>query len=242
VADTAHAGWGHSAGKISGACLTPIPCLFMRAARRRGPFFLESDLPPMRRSATACCCRDGFADLQQSTARRPDPLTSKVAIVARSERPARRPGNSCFAQVLIKEPRVDTTPNCGNMLAAVAAFCDRAAGSVAARAPETTVRVLTRNTGTLSGPSPCRRPAGRSRTRVRAHRRLPGHLVPIRISFLETAAPSARACCPTGHIVGRIRGVKVTCIDNGMPVAMSRPAILAVPATSLGTSSTRTRS
>src|SRR2546430_12297435 len=77
-----------------------------------------------------------------------DPPTSKPAIDARSTRPG-VDVEFLFAQVLIKEPRVDTTPNCGNMLAAVVPFAIER-GLVAARAPETTARVLTRNTGTLA--------------------------------------------------------------------------------------------
>src|SRR4030042_1186474 len=54
-----------------------------------------------------------------------------------------------FAQVLIDEARVDTTPNCGNMLAAVGPFALER-GLIAATGAETTVRILTRNTGMLS--------------------------------------------------------------------------------------------
>src|SRR5438128_1687454 len=103
--------------------LTPIPCLFMRGGTSRGPFFLESDLPadPALRDRVLLAVM-GSPDLRQIDGLGgADPLTSKVAIVARSERPG-VDLEFLFAQVLIKEPRVDTTPNCGNMLAAVAPF------------------------------------------------------------------------------------------------------------------------
>jgi 2-methylaconitate cis-trans-isomerase PrpF len=50
-----------------------------------------------------------------------NPLTSKVAIVG----PSSIPGadvDYLFAQVRVNERTVDTSPNCGNMLAAVAPF------------------------------------------------------------------------------------------------------------------------
>ena len=77
-----------------------------------------------------------------------DALTSKVGIV----RQGTLPGvdlEFLFAQVSVKEARVDTTPNCGNMLAAVVPFALET-GLVLARGETTTLRVLTRNTGTLS--------------------------------------------------------------------------------------------
>src|SRR2546426_4553654 len=137
--------------------LTPIPCLFMRGGPSRGPFSLESDLPadPALRDRVLLAVM-GSPDLRQIDGLGgADPLTSKVAIVARSERPG-VDLEFLFAQVLIKEPRVDTTPNCGNMLAAVAPFAIER-GLVAAPGPETTARLLIRKSGTLcdcTAPSP----------------------------------------------------------------------------------------
>jgi 4-oxalomesaconate tautomerase len=200
--------------------LTPIPCLFMRGGTSRGPFFLESDLPadPALRDRVLLAVM-GSPDLRQIDGLGgADPLTSKVAIVARSERPG-VDLEFLFAQVLIKEPRVDTTPNCGNMLAAVAPFAIER-GLVAARAPETTVRVLTRNTGTLSDIT-VQTPGGQISYEGDARiDGCPGTSSPIRISFLETAGSVCKSLLPTGHIVDEFEGVKVTCIDNGMPVAI----------------------
>lgn len=50
-----------------------------------------------------------------------NPLTSKVAIISLSNDP-NADIDYLFAQVLVHEQRVDTTPNCGNMLSAVGAF------------------------------------------------------------------------------------------------------------------------
>jgi len=192
----------------------------MRGGTSRGPFFLESDLPadPALRDRVLLAVM-GSPDLRQIDGLGgADPLTSKVAIVARSERPG-VDLEFLFAQVLIKEPRVDTTPNCGNMLAAVAPFAIER-GLVAARAPETTVRVLTRNTGTLSDIT-VQTPGGQISYEGDARiDGCPGTSSPIRISFLETAGSVCKSLLPTGHIVDEFEGVKVTCIDNGMPVAI----------------------
>src|SRR5437762_4817596 len=99
---------------------TAIPCLFMRAGTSRGPFFKASDLPadvPTRDRVLLSVM--GSPDVRQIDGLGgADPLTSKVGIV----RPGSKPGvdlEFLFAQVSVLEALVDTTPNCGNMLAAV---------------------------------------------------------------------------------------------------------------------------
>src|SRR5512138_45889 len=128
----------------------PIPCWFMRGGTSRGPFFRARDLP----ADVATRDRVLLAVMGSPDARQidglggADPLTSKVGIV----RPGSKPGvdlEFLFAQVAVKEALVDTTPNCGNMLAAVVPFAIES-GLIAARGDVTTLRVLTENTGTLS--------------------------------------------------------------------------------------------
>jgi 4-oxalomesaconate tautomerase len=147
-----------------------------------------------------------------------DPLTSKVGIVRRG-RTAGIDLEFLFAQVSVKESRVDTTPNCGNMLAAVAPF-GLETGLFVASGDVTTLRVLTRNTGTLSDIE-VRTPGGiveyAGDARIDG---VPGTAAPINISFLETAGSVCGSLLPTGRLVDRIDGVDVTCIDNGMPVVI----------------------
>jgi 4-oxalomesaconate tautomerase len=203
---------------------TPIPCLFMRGGTSRGPFFLESDLP----ADAALRDRVLLAAMGSPDARQidglggADPLTSKVGIVARSTRPG-VDLEFLFAQVLIDEARVDTTPNCGNMLAAVGPFgLER--GLVGATGPDTTVRILTRNTGMLSDVV-LQTPGGQvsydGDARIDG---VPGTSAPIAISFLDTAGSVCGALLPTGSVVDTFDGVPVTCIDNGMPVVVIRAA------------------
>jgi 4-oxalomesaconate tautomerase len=197
-----------------------IPCLLMRGGTSRGPFFLESDLPKDTAARDAVLLAAmGSPDLRQIDGLGgADPLTSKVGIV----RVGQAPGvdlEFLFAQVSIKEARVDTTPNCGNMLAAVAPF-GLETGLVKATGEVTSLRVLTRNTGTLSDIE-LQTPGGvvdyTGSARIDG---VPGTAAPIKISFLETAGSVCGALLPTGNRIDRFDGVEVTCIDNGMPVVI----------------------
>jgi 4-oxalomesaconate tautomerase len=205
-----------------------IPCLFMRGGTSRGPFFLESDLPREEAARDAVLLSImGSPDARQIDGLGgADPLTSKVGIV----RTGQTPGvdlEFLFAQVSIKEARVDTTPNCGNMLAAVAPF-GLETGLVKAAGDVTTLRVLTRNTGTLSDieiqtPGGAVEYAGKARIDG-----VPGTAAPINISFLETAGSVCGSLLPTGNLIDRFDGVEVTCIDNGMPVVIMGAEALGV--------------
>jgi 4-oxalomesaconate tautomerase len=155
-----------------------------------------------------------------------DPLTSKVGIVRRGESPG-VDLEFLFAQVSIKEARVDTTPNCGNMLAAVVPFALET-GLVKPEGEVTTLRVLTRNTGTLSDIE-VRTPGGRVEYSGEARiDGVPGTAAPINISFLETAGSVCGSLLPTGRLVDQFDGVEVTCIDNGMPVVIMAAESLGV--------------
>jgi 4-oxalomesaconate tautomerase len=200
----------------------------MRGGTSRGPFFMEEDLP------TAVVQRDaillavmGSPDLRQIDGMGgADPLTSKVGIIRRGQTSG-VDLEFLFAQVAIKEARVDTTPNCGNMLAAVAPF-GLETGLVRASGDVTTLRVLTRNTGTLSDIE-VQTPGGKVEYAGAARiDGVPGTAAPINISFLETAGSVCGSLLPTGRLVDRFDNVEVTCIDNGMPVVVMAAEALGV--------------
>jgi len=200
----------------------------MRGGTSRGPFFLESDLPAevAKRDAVLLAVM-GSPDVRQIDGLGgSDPLTSKVGIVRRGQTPG-VDLDFLFAQVSIREARVDTTPNCGNMLAAVVPF-GLETGLVRATGDVTTLRVLTRNTGTLSDIE-VQTPGGRveysGSARVDG---VPGTASPINISFLETAGSVCGSLLPTGRLVDRFDGIDVTCIDNGMPVVLMSAEALGV--------------
>jgi len=125
---------------------TSIPTLFMRGGTSKGPFFLASDLP----ADIATRDRVLLAVMGSPDKRQIDglgganPLTSKVGIVSRSNTPGVAL-DFLFAQLQPDKDTVDTTPNCGNMLAAVVPFALER-GLIDAQGDTTTVRVLTLNT------------------------------------------------------------------------------------------------
>jgi 4-oxalomesaconate tautomerase len=200
----------------------------MRGGTSRGPFFFEADLPSdiAQRDAVLLSVM-GSPDVRQIDGMGgADPLTSKVGIV-RGGQAAGIDLEFLFAQVSIKEALVDTTPNCGNMLAAVVPF-GLETGLVKATGDLTTLRVLTRNTGTLSDIE-VRTPGGRVEYSGDARiDGVPGTAAPINISFLETAGSVCGSLLPTGKLVDRFDGVDVTCIDNGMPVVVMAAEALGV--------------
>jgi len=205
----------------------PIPCHFMRGGTSHGPFFRAGDLP----ADIATRDRVLLAVMGSPDARQidgiggADPLTSKVGIVS--------PGKDgvdvefLFAQVSTREAVVDTTPNCGNMLAAVVPFAIES-GIVKARGDTTTLRVLTQNTGTLCDIE-VQTPGGRVEYAGNARiDGVPGTAAPVNITFLDTAGSVCGALFPTGNLVDRFDDVDVTCIDNGMPVVVMLAADLGV--------------
>lgn len=214
----------------------------MRGGTSRGPFFLEHDLP----QDTATRDRVLLAVMGSPDRRQIDglggahPLTSKVGIV----RAGTTPGvdlEFLFAQLQPDRDTVDTTANCGNMLAAVVPFALER-GLIQAQGDETTVRVLTRNTGmqcdiTVLTPdtSEGRQVCYEGQARIDG---VPGTSAPITINFLDTAGSVCDGLLPTGNVCDHVRitppagadfppfELDVTCIDNGMPLVLFKAADL----------------
>src|SRR5258705_12139723 len=118
-----------------------IPCVLMRGGTSRGPYFLASDLPsdPVDRDEILLQVMGTGHELQVDGIGGGHPLTSKVAIIS----PSSVRGadvDYLFAQVNVHERLVDTSPNCGNMLAGVGPFALEA-WLVAARPDTSTVRI-----------------------------------------------------------------------------------------------------
>ena len=129
--------------------LWPIRCIFMRGGTSRGPFFNTSDLPQdvdLRDRVLISVMGSGHP-LQIDGMGGGHAVTSKVAIVGRSER-ADADVDYLFAQVSVSEHKVDTSPNCGNMLAGVAPFAIET-GIIAPQDGVTHVRIFNVNTGQI---------------------------------------------------------------------------------------------
>ena len=208
---------------------TAIPCLLMRGGTSKGPFFNEADLP----SDIATRDRVLLAAMGSPDKRQIDglggahPLTSKVGIVRKSSEPG-VDLDFLFAQLQPDKDTVDTTPNCGNMLAAVVPFALET-GMVKAQGDQSTFRVLTLNTNmqcdiTVDTMGGVVQYEGTARIDG-----APGTSAPVVINFLDTAGSVCEGLLPTGRVKDTltVKGagfepftLDVTCIDNGMPLVM----------------------
>jgi 4-oxalomesaconate tautomerase len=199
----------------------------MRGGSSKGLYFLRDDLP-----ADAAVRDRVLVAAMGSDARQIDgaggahPLTSKVAIVSRSES-TDADVDYLFVQVVVGEGRVDTTPNCGNMLAGVGPFAIEQ-GLVDARDGVTPVRVRMLNSDNL-----CEllveTPGKRVNYEGDAHiDGVPGTAAPIVCNYLDVAGSATGSLLPTGRALDVVDGIEVTCIDNGMPVVVLRARDLGV--------------
>jgi len=204
-----------------------ISCLFMRGGTSRGPFFNAADLPidVVTRDRVLLNVMGSPDPRQIDGLGGAHPLTSKVGIVSRSSRPG-IDLEFLFAQLQPKSDSVDTTSNCGNMLAAVVPFALET-GLATPRGDVTTLRVLTLNTDMACDIS-VQTPGGQ--LRYDGHARIdgvPGTAAPITINFLDTAGSVCSGLLPTGQVSDRVHldatlAIDVTCIDNGMPMVLLR--------------------
>jgi len=206
------------------AMQTAIPATLMRGGTSKGLYFLKSDLPADSATRDAVLLAAmGSPDLRQiDGVGGAHPLTSKVAVISRSER-ADADVDYLFLQVVVNEPRVDAGQNCGNILAGVGPFAIEK-GLVPAKDGVTEVRIHMVNTGAIAiaavqTPSGVVEYAGGARIDG-----VPGTAAPIPTDFLDVAGSSCGALLPTGNVVDMVDGVELTAIDNGMPVVVLRAA------------------
>ena len=197
-----------------------IACMWMRGGTSKGGYFLADDLPKEIGDRDAMLLRImGSPDPRQIDGMGgADPLTSKVAVVRKSEREG-IDVDYLFLQVFVDQPIVTDAQNCGNILAGVAPFAIER-GLVAATDETTDVAVYMENTGqvailTVQTPNGVVRYDGDARIDG-----VPGTAAPIPMAFQDTQGSSCGALLPSGNASDMIDGIEVTLIDNGMPVVI----------------------
>ncbi len=197
-----------------------IPCMLFRGGTSKGTYYLDRDLPvdPAAREQALLRIMGSPDSRQIDGVGGAHPLTSKVAIVKKSEREG-IDVDYLFVQVVVDEARTSTAQNCGNILAGVGPFAIEA-GLVEARDGETLVSVYMENTDSIA------------RQRIQTPGKqvkydgdaaidgVPGTHAPIMIEFVGVAGSSCGELFPTGNPVDEIDGIPVTMVDNGMPVVM----------------------
>lgn len=193
------------------------PVMWMRGGTSKGGFFLAEDLPRDKAARDAFLLRAmGSPDPRQIDGMGgADPLTSKVAIVSRSDRDG-VDVDYLFLQVFVDQAIVSDAQNCGNMLAGVGPFAIER-GLIAATGEEARVSIFMVNTGQIAIAT-CQTPGGApTYAGDTAIDGVPGTAAPIPLEFRDTAGSSCGALLPTGNAMDVIEGVACTLIDNGMP-------------------------
>lgn len=197
-----------------------VRCMLMRGGTSKGAYFLAEDLPLEDRDELLMRIMGSPDPRQIDGLGGAHPLTSKVAVVSRSDDPE-ADVDYLFLQV---GEEVSDRQNCGNLLAGVGPFAVER-GLVASTDGRTTVRIRMLNTGDLAVAT-FATPGGVVRydgtTEISG---VPGSAAAIELAF---PAGGHRPLLPTGRPYDDVAGATVTCVDNGMPVVLMDAADLGV--------------
>jgi 4-oxalomesaconate tautomerase len=208
--------------------LTAIPCTIMRGGTSKGLFFLADDLPADREQRDrVLLAAMGSPDLRQIDGLGgAHPLTSKVAVISRSQRGDAQV-DYLFLQVSVDQAQVSDSQNCGNLLAAVGPWAIEQ-GLVPMAGDDTPVRIHMVNTQSLAVAHVNTRGGAVQYEGDARIDGVPGTAAPIALEFLDVAGSSCGSLLPTGNVIDLHQGVQITCIDNGMPVIIVRARDLGV--------------
>ena len=203
---------------------TSLPCSVIRGGTSKGLYFLAHNLP----SSVEDRDRVLLAAMGSPDSREIDgmggghPLTSKVAIVSKSQRSG-VDVDYLFLQVWPDRAEVSDQQNCGNILAGVAPFAIEE-GLVSANDGHTEVSIYMVNTNSTAT-ALVETPGGVVKYEGSATiDGVPGSHAPITINFDDVVGSSCGELLPTGNVIDLVQiaestnPFRATCIDNGMPV------------------------
>ncbi len=203
---------------------TAIPCVLMRGGTSKGLYFHAHDRPdePALRDRVLLAAMGSPDSRQIDGLGGAHPLTSKVAIISRSQRD-NADVDYYFLQVVVDQALVSDTQNCGNILAGVGPFAIEQ-GLVAACNNVTDVRIHMVNTGGIAVArvqTPDETVTYQGSASIDG---VPGTAAPVTLDFLDVAGSSCGDLLPTGGARYGVDDIEVTCIDNGMPVVVLKAA------------------
>ncbi|HXA22128.1 MAG TPA: PrpF domain-containing protein [Acetobacteraceae bacterium] len=197
--------------------LLSLPAIFMRGGTSRAVMFHARDLPD----------RAEWDPIFLSAMGSPDPngrqlngmgggisSLSKVCILAPSDR-ADADIDYTFAQVQIREPRVDYRSNCGNMSSAVGPFAVDE-GIVRPNGHAAIVRIFNTNTGKIIRST---FPLEDGHAATDGDLAIPGVAgtgAPVRLDFLAPGGATTGRLLPTGHATDRLDVPGIGPIDVSM--------------------------
>lgn len=208
-----------------------IPCVIMRGGTSKAVFLLENDLPaePQQRDRVILAIFGSPDSRQIDGLGGADPLTSKLAIIGRSNRPD-ADVDYTFGQVDIRTPFVDYSSNCGNISSAVGPFAI-AQGLVKTVEPVTVVRIYNTNTNSVfqaEVPVVDGRPAVQGNYHIHG---VPGTGARIGLNLAGTVGSKTGKLLPTGHPTDMIEvegfgPLEVSMVDAGSPMVFVRASDL----------------
>ena len=199
--------------------LDSIDMMIIRGGSSKGIFLKAQDLPSDIKLRDEVLLSIVGRDVRQIDGLGgAHPLTSKVGIVS----PAKNGAvdvDYLFVQVVVGENRVDSTPNCGNILAGVGAFAIET-GMIQISSETTIVKVNMVNSNKiceLTMQTPNGEIEYEGNTKIDG---VPGSAAAVICHYLDTAGSICGSLFPTGNYSDKIDDIEVTCIDNGMPVVV----------------------
>jgi methylitaconate Delta-isomerase len=204
-----------------------IRAAIIRGGTSKGVYLLAGDLPgnPEIRDKVILSIFGSPDPRQINGLGGADPLTSKVAIVARSSR-ADADVDFTIGYVGIDKPAVDYAGNCGNILQGVGPFAIDE-GLVAARDPTTLVRIFNTNTQRIIHAEV---PVKNGRATAEGDFELqgvPGTGAKILLNFVNSAGSKTGKLLPTGRVVDGMtlsdgRRIEVSLVDAAVPAVFVR--------------------
>jgi 2-methylaconitate cis-trans-isomerase PrpF len=199
-----------------------IRCTIMRGGTSKGIYIHKNELPsdPLLRNKVIQAIFGSPDARQIDGLGGADPLTSKLAIVAPSDRPD-ADVEYTFAQVGIEQNIVDYGGNCGNISSGVGPFAIDE-GMVEAISPVTRVRIWQTNTKKLLVAEV---PVSKGKSCVEGDCRIdgvPGSGAKISMDFSDTVGSTTGKLLPTGNVVDVLTtkdgSYSVSIVDAAIPV------------------------
>lgn len=200
-----------------------LPVTILRGGTSKGVYILEENLPKDKEAWKDILLRlmgspdakqiDGLGGAQS--------VTSKVAIVKRSERPDANVDYT-FAQVSVDKPVVSYAGNCGNISSGVGTFALEK-GLLPAREGVTPVRIYNTNTGKIIVEDV---PVQDGVVHYEGDYHIagvPGTGSPLKLKFMRPAGTLGKGLLPTGHAVDTldvagVGAVQVSIVDAANPL------------------------
>ncbi|MCE5286168.1 MAG: 3-methylitaconate isomerase [Pelosinus sp.] len=206
-----------------------IPAVYMRGGTSKGVYLMTKDLPadPVLRDKVILAIY-GTPDVRQINGMGgADPLTSKAALIAVSERKG-VDVDYTFAYVGIKDAVVDYDGNCGNISSGVGVFAIQQ-GIVKAVEPVTVVRIYNTNTKKVIEASVPVKDGEVVTEGDYAIDGVPGTGAKIVLNFLNSGGAKTGKLLPTGNVVDEIelksgKKVRVSLVDAANPSVFVKAA------------------